>query len=284
MQAFLITAYKNKEQLIRLVSTLQKEGLVYVHIDKKSTEISVKEMRALQFENATFFSKYRIPWGGYAHLLAAIDMVKMALKDSRVTYMHILSGQDQLTVSWEELHKRFDACEQIYMSIQPREAFNDIVRERFEHRLISTRVVPFQKQLDKWNKKYKKYQKKKGLKWDGIAPFKDLYKGMLWVSMPRQAAQYCIDFTRKHKEFMRELSHVHIPEEFFFQTILANSPMKEKIEKDNLRYTIWERKNGSSPAILDETDYDAIVASDCIFARKIDSEISAKLVEKLEKR
>jgi len=45
MQAFLITAYKDKEQLVRLINKLKNMGKVFVHIDKKSKELSIDELK-----------------------------------------------------------------------------------------------------------------------------------------------------------------------------------------------------------------------------------------------
>lgn len=60
-----------------------------------------------------------------------------------------------------------------------------------------------------------------------------------------------------------------IAEEFFFQTILINSPFKENIVCDHLRYINWTFKNGSGPAILDEEDYEKIKNGNYLFMRKI---------------
>lgn len=77
--------------------------------------------------------------------------------------------------------------------------------------------------------------------------------------------------------------HTLIPEEFFFQTIIMNSPYKENVVEKNLRYTDWSGKNGSRPSFLDETDYEKIIKSGDFFARKIDSNISDKLLKKIER-
>lgn len=83
---------------------------------------------------------------------------------------------------------------------------------------------------------------------------------------------------------MRTLSHVTLPEEFFFQTVFWNSEFRKDIVNDNLRYTHWVKmkKLGKRPATLDETYIDKIKESDCIFARKIDVEVSKELIPLIE--
>lgn len=55
MQAFLITAYKNQDQLIQLIQSLNEHALVYVHIDKKSTDLSINQLRSYNFKNTRVF-------------------------------------------------------------------------------------------------------------------------------------------------------------------------------------------------------------------------------------
>ena len=82
---------------------------------------------------------------------------------------------------------------------------------------------------------------------------------------------------------MKDLYSCYLPEELFFQTLFMNSKdWKDRIIKDNLRYTDWHKRNGSIPAVLDMSDYDKIAASTCCFARKVDSKISWDLIERLQ--
>ena len=50
-------------------------------------------------------------------------------------------------------------------------------------------------------------------------------------------------------------------DEIFFQTMLYNSPMKNEIRNELLRYTKWESEKASSPFILTINDYDDIKKS-----------------------
>ena len=46
----------------------------------------------------------------------------------------------------------------------------------------------------------------------------------------------------------------------------------------------WNRKNGSYPGILDMDDYENIINGEWFFARKIDPNISGKLIETLSQK
>jgi hypothetical protein len=63
-----------------------------------------------------------------------------------------------------------------------------------------------------------------------------------------------------------------------------NSPYSSRVVKNNRRYTDWIFRNGSRPAVLDISDFEKIDSSKAFFTRKIDSEISRDLVDKLRVR
>ena len=58
---------------------------------------------------------------------------------------------------------------------------------------------------------------------------------------------------------------------------------KDKIERNNHRYVVFEKKHGSYPAILDMGDYEQIATGDYHFMRKIVPQYSQEIVEKLER-
>jgi hypothetical protein len=47
---------------------------------------------------------------------------------------------------------------------------------------------------------------------------------------------------------------------------------------------LWESKNGETPGILDDLDFDEVQDKKYFFARKIDSRYSKNLLNKLEKK
>ena len=60
-----------------------------------------------------------------------------------------------------------------------------------------------------------------------------------------------------------------------------NSKFKDKVICEDLRYIDWDTRNGNCPANLDESDFDKVVSSNKLFARKIDLPLAEKLVRKL---
>lgn len=255
MQAILITAYKNQDYLKKLIRFFSIKYKVYVHLDKKS---EIQRDSLLLNKNVTVIKKYIVNWGGLNHLLAILDLLEMALSDEQVKYIHIISGQD-IPVKPLADFSNFEDDSNIYMECNN---VNDIKNPKIKWRYTIGTMFP---NMDNRKKK--------------IDNFVDIYKGLVWCSFPASAGKYILKYCDNGK-FIQEWKRITIPEEFFFQTILKNSKFSSKIKNNNLRYNDWHYRNGSEPAFLDVTDIKKIESENYFFARKIDPEISVKLIEK----
>lgn len=62
-QAVLITAYKDINQLTYLLDALYGKFSIYLHIDKKSKELTETFIKD-KFPGINIIKKYKISWGG----------------------------------------------------------------------------------------------------------------------------------------------------------------------------------------------------------------------------
>ena len=273
MQAIIITCYKDKDNLIRLIDSFGKRVNIYVHIDKSSEELDIQKLRERfkDNKNLKFYSKYKISWGGYNHLLAIIDLMKIAYTENN-SYFHIISGQDYLVKNVEEFLEFFENDNHMYMTLTENEQLTLNVKSRYTRGTVNSNLHNY-KLIKYVDVVYGTFRNK-----NNIGKITDISKGMVWTSFPRDICEYVFDYIKMDTSFMKDLKHCIIPEEFFFQSIVNNSKYKNRIVKDNLRYTDWSYRNGSQPAYLDLTDYESITNSNCFFARKIDSTISRELI------
>lgn len=281
MQAVLITAYQDIDLLKLLCSEITKRDMLcFLHIDTKMN-LTGTQRKEIEEKAAYISSKYKIHWGSYNHLLAILDLVAAAIENPDIEYIHIISGQDFPTKSKTYFEKKFANSEKIYMSVTDRNSLQPLFIDRFERYHIFTNRNIRNKFINKLARTSVKIQKLFSIKKRKIGEFDKIYKGMIWVSLPNCAAEYVMRYIKKHKEFLTQLKYCHVPEEIFFQTILMNSPYAKDIVQNNLRYTCWEMRNGSFPAVLDEADYMKIENSSSIFARKLSTLHSKNLIKKL---
>ncbi len=100
-----------------------------------------------------------------------------------------------------------------------------------------------------------------------------------WI-VSRRALRTIYDFVEENPWYVRFFEHVHIPDEIFFQTILLNSAEAERCVDLRLHYTEWERT--PAPAILTSQDYPHLVESSCLFARKFDPSVDARVLDLID--
>lgn len=282
-QAFLITAYKDPVQLMRLIEKA-KDFYIYVHVDKNCIQAFGKVIKTYE-ENprVIIVSKYHVSWGGYNHLQSVVYLMNLARNNPHVKYIHVLSGQDYPICPIRDHFSKFEDAKTIYMTCRSLFGTNDIiVVRRYERLHLLAPFLALRSNLYNKLDKYFSFSRKR----IGGVEIKDLYKGMIWASMPMDVCKYVCMYVSKGRgrRLYRALRYCEIPEEVFFQTIVMNSEYKDVVVADNLRYTLWFEKNGSSPGVLDESDYEDIMKSNAVFARKIDSGISNRLIELIEQK
>lgn len=279
-QIFCITAYKEFDYLISLVQQLiDEECFVYVHIDKKNVNEDVLN-KLNSIPHTTAISVYRIPWGGIQHIEAIISLIKFACNDHKEDfYLHVITGQDCLCKKKSELKKFF--CkdnDKNYMSCSDKEDSHFRFKVFYRNDLLNYKS-PIGKLLTKIS-----YVVQRILFINRKPPFNyKIHKGMVYVSITKAFSNYIVSFlgSKEGSKFFSWLKWTFVPEEFFFQTILMNSPLCNTCVNNNFRFALWKEKHGCQPGILDENDFETIKISNYFFARKISSIYSDKLLNKL---
>lgn len=286
MQAAIITSYKDFDQLSYLVDKLlSMEFKVFVHVDKKTFDKNNKQLIRLlnNSERVYLTSKFSINWGSINHLYAIIHLIKKAIEDNDVHFIHLISSQDYPIKSMDCFNSFFSSDNtNIYMTVTNQENFKNEIKSRYAQYYFFQQYDSRNEKIRKMDDLSRKIQRKIGVNRQHFGCFDSIYKGMVWISAPRKVFNYVISFCNGNNSFFRFLYFCRIPEEFFFQTILLNSIYSENVISNNLRFTLWMEKHNSNPAILDNSDFTAIQNSDAFFARKIDPIISKNLIEKID--
>jgi hypothetical protein len=276
-----ITAYKDFEALFGLVIWLRRHACqVFIHLDKKS-HFSAVEVTALRGAGCHVECKFSVPWGGHNHLLAIVDLLDRAVQCPDLKYVHVLSGQDYPVKTFAELDLACDGT--IYMSMTPANALNNETKNKYSTYNLFFFLETVPSLYRPLNAASSRLQRLLGLARELKTPLGGLYKGVVWASMPAEVCRYVMKVSRS-KRWLAALRLAYIPEEFFLQTAIMNSPYSSRVVKNNRRYTDWIFRNGSRPAVLDISDFEKIDSSKAFFTRKIDSEISRDLVDKLRVR
>jgi hypothetical protein len=290
-QAILLTAYKDIEQLKILIDLFNDDFSFYIHIDNNS-QITEKEIGYIQkLKKVNFIAKkYATNWGGINHTKSILLLAREIIKDDKIEYIHFISSQDYPVKTCKEitdiLTKNRGSEFLGYFKLPGKywssenggldridyfnfyEWFN--VKTKVGKKIALT-LVRIQKKLHM--KRSRKY-------------LPQLYGGSNWWTLSYPCLKYIIDYTDSHPKFFNRFRYTAVACEIYFHTIIMNSPFKDNVIDSDLRYIIWNTKDGialESPRVLDENDYNNIVNSDAIFARKIEYPASKKLINKINK-
>lgn len=281
-QGILITAYKDFEHLLDIVSCFDKNFCVYIHIDKKC-EVDQSFINALNKSPIVKLvsRKYKVNWGGINHLKSILHLCDEAIKDSSITIFHLISGHDYPIKEPSYFVDFFKNNTSDFISyfelpsskwpnggIERLEYYNlyDLLDAKKYRRYI-TKIVNIQKTL-----KIRRPISKR-------IPI--LYGGDTWWSLTRNTLQYVIDYTNNTKFLLKRLKFSFCSEEIYFQTVIMNSEHAQKVVNNSLRYIDWSKRNGNFPANLDMSDFERIKSCENIFARKFSFPVSQKLKIKI---
>lgn len=281
--AFIITAYNEIWLLKKIVNFLSHPDCdIYINLDYGKALSSEDKDFFINNKHVRFCCYDKLHWGGYSIIKKEIQLIEKVVGDSRVDYVHLVSGQDYPI---KPLHYIFDFFENAggnsFMDCRPA-TFREITRRllafipydyydaRSEkgHR-ITTFLRRFQEKI-----RFRRY----------IRNFPELiYTGSQWCSLSIEACKYLLDFTHENK-FFKNLNHTFAAEEFYIPTALGNCYDRKKVvTNNNLRFIRWNAENGNNPSNLGMEHFKMLAASKSLFARKMTGEVSKELVDSIDK-
>ena len=118
---------------------------------------------------------------------------------------------------------------------------------------------------------------------NGRLPFTAEFKcfaGEVWFSANHRCARRILDFYDNDVDVADHYRKTLVPEESYFQTVLANAP-DLKLSQDYLRYVDWTG-GGSNPKVLTLDDLPQLVNTGAHFARKFDDRVDVAILDELD--
>lgn len=277
--AILITAYKNESQLKDLIEHLSKDFDIYIHIDKRYS-IQVEKSNRV-----SVYREYKSYWGSFNTVLAVLLLLKEASKNNYDRYIQI-TGQDLPIKSNKFISEFFDKHSNVefieYFKL-PSEIWENggIDRVRKYWGIKPSKLVGFHKSIA--------ILTKIGLTMIYKMPIAFLfyreiqyqfYGGSNYMDLTNHCVKRIIKFLDENPKFLNRFRNTYIPEEMFFQTIIMNLKLDTVIENRVLRFVDW--KNGPDyPRTLKIDDYQRIMNSENIFARKFDENLDNGIIRKI---
>ena len=301
--AYLILAYNQPTHLARLVNALNSNNIYFfIHVDKKS---NIEDFRNLiQLENAVFIpERIKVYWGGYSQVEATLNLLQAATNfNVQFDRYCRLSGAD------------FPIKSNLYIT----EFFaNNFDQEfiRVDRKLIGLPKNPSSGNINRYHFLDTSWLNPKAtkLKLGRILVKRALlllpkrrfvkvlpYHGSSWWCLTHQSIKNVLHFVKNNPDYVKFNKSVAVSEEIFFHSIIKASPYAKNISHDFERtdtpldfersnehgchYIDWSDNESNSPRVLNESDFNRLSESKCIFARKFDQFESQYLLKMLDEK
>lgn len=266
--AFLILAHNEFGLLQTLVDCLDDaRNDLFVHIDRKVA--ALPSLRAQHAGLKIIGRRVDVRWGDYSMVEAELALFEAAAVDGPYAYYHLLSGVDLPLKSQDYIHA---FCEK-----NGGKEFIGFTLTEMDPMLVRRmqRWHPFPHHFSRKRNFYSvpralavKLQEVLGIKRNRSVDFR---KGSQWVSVTEAMVRYLLE----HKTWIaKTFTHTFVPDECVFQTLVWMSPLRDHLYDTTsdaagcLRAIGWRNDE-----LYDWTaaDYDALAASDALFARKFNS-------------
>lgn len=277
--AHIIAAHKNPAQLERLIRAMDHPNFdFFIHLDKK---VDIAPYLYLERIDQVFFIKDRTVcnWGGFSFVEATMKSID-EIQQTGVAYdfINLISAQDY--------------------PIKPSDVIYDFFSRNKGNSFIS---FDNSRDTDWWKDAENRYKvfhfTDIDFKWkyvvqkiaNRLSPERkfpvtlDLYGGnkSCWWTITMDCAVYLSTYFKAHPKLNSFLRLTWGSDEFIVASILMNSPYKDSLVNENYRYIDWS--NGEAhPRILTIEDYDAIIQSRMLFARKLDLASGTLLMDRID--
>lgn len=245
---------------------------IFVHIDKR-TDITPFRQVICKYSKLVFIQdRIACIWGSLSIVKAELALFEEVASNGRYDFCHLLSGVDLPIKDQDSIHSFFDRYSgKNFIGFQPRHNESEDERTKYFH------LRTYRPGGSRWTRACRLFdrisvriQRKLGIRVH--YPFQ-LYKGAQWVSLSPGFLEWLI---KRKTFFLKCFRFASIPDERFIQSAFMASPFASTLYLPNgdeydqcMREIDWKR---GSPHTWEECDYELLVQSKRLFARKFSSQ------------
>jgi hypothetical protein len=269
--AFFIAAYKLERQFDWLFKSIwNPDDIFLIHLSAAASDEYVRKIEGITngIPNVYFLPRMQITWGGWSLVemnLAAIRF--LCGRPEQWKYFVNISGQDYPMRPIDDFRK----------FLERNEGTNFV-----EMRHIDTQPFHIRRRLHWYCMEYRGQLRRLPIPnlRAMLAPVS--WYGGFWCNLSREFCDW-LDTDKTTEMFRGALRHTKIPDEFFMQSIIMQSPFADTVDTDPRRYLVFEPR-ASGPKTLTSQDMDQMLKSPAYFARKFDETVDAYVLRRLASR
>lgn len=292
--AFLIQVHKEPELFGRIIKSLEASNhYFFINVDKKVDDKLFKR-ETENIRNVIYLEgdeRKEVNWGGFSQIDCTLQLLyKVNTPPIRdvINYVHSISGQDYRCVSNEYFDKYFEEHkgESFMMYDSPSEhAEWSKPHGKYEYRYMAWHL--HDQHIPNWSKiiirkavsaiEHIHYLRK---------PIANVHAGWSWFSWHRNVVEFVLQYLENHPDYLKRFHNTSCCDEIIFHTILFPYLKELRINPYNcLRYVDWHPTrpyDGHLPLTLNQQDFYDIVKSKSLFCRKVDENVSYKLMNMID--
>lgn len=288
--AYLIIAHHQFEILEKTLQLLDDaRNDFFIHIDAKTKSVDFEKLRSkVKYSKIFFIDRISVNWGAYSQIRCELALLSAATKVDHYVYYHLISGVDFPIKSKEEIFAFFDKDTQTeyvhFAEFPPRPEIMERISKYHFGMEMNRKNLFFRIQ------KRFLLAAQKLLHMNRTAREKVQYAyGANWFSITDALARYVLE---KKDWIAQHFSHSNCADELFLQTVVVNSDFlpniyaqKQKMQLNDyhaiMRAIDWKR---GQPYVYRMEDFEALLQSDYLFARKFDLNVDSEVVDALFNR
>lgn len=263
--AYLIIAHNEFEVLKYLLQAIDDvRNDIFVHVDRK-----VRVLPRLSVRNSNLYvleHRLDVRWGHVSQIQTELLLFETALKKGPYDYYHLISGTHLPLKSQDEIHSFFDShrgvslfsnltrCNKDYFEILKIHRINLFLRGYSSDNKAVASVCQFL-----W-KSFIAVQR-----WLKITIYNELtcFWANNWCSLTHDAVFYLVN---RNNQILRRYRWSFCGDEYFVPTELMASELSDKVLREDR--LLFGKIGKSNADVLTMSDFDDMMASECLFARK----------------
>lgn len=284
--AHILLVHKNPEQVNTFVHQLAGDGRadVYIHVDAKCPDAMVQAIAPAP-NVMVLQDRVSVTWGDYNTIEATLLLLSAVRASGKhYDFVSLNSGQDLLVRKGlsdflsANTGKIFLEAER-FERTDPRNFYWRIRWPRFARNIYDWPLHPYRLMRAALRKLFAL-----GI---NLRPNRHslpenwlFHRGSQWFCISGEAVEYILNYLVRNPCYADVLRDSLVPDMSFFQTLIMNSPLAERVTGKNLTYLNFGTTYGENnhPVVLTMNDVAAIETSGRFFARKFESAIDAEVI------
>lgn len=291
--AYCISAYTDPEQLARLINSLHSDAHYFIHVDK-NVDIN-KFHNVMEGRNIHYIEQIYVRWATLSQVEYQMKLLQAAIDypSEKFDYIFMLSGFDyplwstnRITAFLEYNRERNHLWA---MAVETTYYLCDLQREiwpDFEIRQLGKFCNRALRAISRKVLKILRIKKTRRLKMPDCEWM--VYKGSDYFCISCELAQYVVKTYRNHDVIRKYFKNTFAPSECVIHTIIFNSAFAGSCTLIKGKYkgldslTPLHYIDGCHIKVLSEMDFEKLIASGKMFARKFRTGTSEKLIHMLD--